>query len=440
MYLDQETNICIIGGGIAGLAAATMLARAGQSVILFEKSHSLGGRAGTQERNGFLLNQGPHALYAGGYGIKLLRELRVAFSGGKPKANGLAVLEDRIEELPATPLSLFRSGLISQFAKIELGYILTQIPKTDPGPFQYRTVRQWVEALTNNKISRKFLYALTRVFTYTNAIDDMSAGAAIKQWKLALKQNVYYLDGGWQTLIDQLADAAQAAGTHIITHSQVVEIAHEDAVHGVCLKDGTFYPADTILVAASPKSVINMVQKSHQHTLASWCQEPVPVRAACLDVGLKQLPKPKNTFAVGLDRPLYLSVHSATAKLAPKGYSLIHTAKYLPTTATDPQANREELETLLDRIQPGWREQVITTRFLPQMTVSHAMVTAKQGGIAGRPESIVPGIRGLYAIGDWIGATGMLVDASLATAKEVVTYILDADFAQKSNKIVGKAA
>ena len=39
-----STDVAIIGGGLAGLSAATYLARAGMEVTLFEKSNRLGGR------------------------------------------------------------------------------------------------------------------------------------------------------------------------------------------------------------------------------------------------------------------------------------------------------------------------------------------------------------------------------------------------------------
>ena len=45
-----STDVAIIGGGLAGLSAATYLARAGMEVTLFEKSNRLGGRAATQSR------------------------------------------------------------------------------------------------------------------------------------------------------------------------------------------------------------------------------------------------------------------------------------------------------------------------------------------------------------------------------------------------------
>lgn len=42
--MDGNTDICIIGGGMAGLSAATALARAGRSVIVIDKGRGPGGR------------------------------------------------------------------------------------------------------------------------------------------------------------------------------------------------------------------------------------------------------------------------------------------------------------------------------------------------------------------------------------------------------------
>jgi phytoene dehydrogenase-like protein len=61
--IGNEEEIVIIGGGIAGLTAATFLARAGESVTILERSSELGGRARTSLSNSFYLNQGPHAIY-----------------------------------------------------------------------------------------------------------------------------------------------------------------------------------------------------------------------------------------------------------------------------------------------------------------------------------------------------------------------------------------
>lgn len=53
------TRTIVIGGGIAGLASAALLAREGHDVLLLERLERLGGRAGSVERAGFRFETGP---------------------------------------------------------------------------------------------------------------------------------------------------------------------------------------------------------------------------------------------------------------------------------------------------------------------------------------------------------------------------------------------
>jgi phytoene dehydrogenase-like protein len=78
----------------------------------------------------------------------------------------------------------------------------------------------------------------------------------------------------------------------------------------------------------------------------------------------------------------------------------------------------------MDLIQPGWRKVVVKERFLPNMVVYNALVSASQGGIYGRPDVKVPGTENLYIVGDWVGPEGLLADASLSSAKRAAEKIL----------------
>jgi phytoene desaturase len=62
-YNHQTTHpIAIIGGGLAGLAAACTLGARGHRVILFEKNDWLGGKAAVFEQDGFRFDMGPTIL------------------------------------------------------------------------------------------------------------------------------------------------------------------------------------------------------------------------------------------------------------------------------------------------------------------------------------------------------------------------------------------
>src|SRR3954452_21587011 len=70
-------DVAVVGGGLAGLAAAATAARAGRSVVLFEQASAPGGRARTRTEDGFAFNIGPHALYRKGQSLGVLQDLGV---------------------------------------------------------------------------------------------------------------------------------------------------------------------------------------------------------------------------------------------------------------------------------------------------------------------------------------------------------------------------
>jgi phytoene dehydrogenase-like protein len=424
--MKDVNDVIVIGGGLGGLTVATMVARGGRRVVLFEKSGTLGGRAATQTKNGFSFNMGPHALYCRGHGARVLRELGVPFSGKSPSASaGYAVARGRKHTLPAGFLSLLSTGLFSLSAKLEVARLLGSIGKIDPQPLQSVTVRQWLGSSIRHPEVRQLVEALVRLATYANDPERHSAGAALAQLQLALAGNVLYLDGGWQTLVDGLRRAAEAAGVEIASGVRIKSIDHDGAVRGVQLADGTRRPAAAVIVATGPAEVCELFADGEVKTLRQRAESAIPVRAACLDIALETLPRPRALFALGIDRPLYLSVHSAVAKLAPEGAATIQVAKYLsPSVTTDPKSDEQELETLLDLVQPGWRDHLVERRFLPKMTVSNALVTAAGGGMAGRANSEVPEVRNAYVVGDWVGSEGMLADAVLASAKHAAELTL----------------
>jgi phytoene dehydrogenase-like protein len=421
-------NVVVVGGGIAGLAAAIYLARGGRTVTLFEKRRHLGGRAVTHLRHGFRFNLGPHAFYRSGPGAQILRELGIPIRGGTPRGAGLALDGNERFRFPANVFALLFSGLLGAKAKLETAKHMLLIRRMKRFPEPGLSFGAWLDANSSPEV-RRLLVAVARLTTYSEAPEDLGAAFALQQVRLGLR-GVIYVDEGWQKIVDGLHSAAVSSGVNFVTSSRIVAIDHDGArVRGISLggldvdeeseesharaprpfaaEAGTRLPAEAVVLAVDPVSARAMLRD------APWIPSDLtPMMMASLDVALSKLPNPNRTFALGIDRPLYYSVHSQWAQLTPKGGALIHVARYGSGEAG-------ELETLLDEMQPGWRGVLVHRRFLPSMVVANAVPNAS----VTRPPARTP-VEGLFLAGDWVGGEGMLSDAALASARAAAKGIL----------------
>jgi phytoene dehydrogenase-like protein len=420
-------NVVIVGGGMAGLAASIYLARGGRTVTLFEKRRYLGGRAITHLRHGFRINLGPHAFYRGGAGSAVLRELGIPVRGGVPDGNGIAMRGEERHKFPGNRWSLITTGLWNAKEKIEAARLLMRVRRSrNVSAIAGMSERQWLDGQVSSERVREVIEALFRLATYCHEAEKISAAAAVGQLRRAMR-GVIYVDEGWQKIVDALHSSAVAAGVNFVTSSRIVAIDIDNGVRAIEFGEleaddqdtaelripyvprqhpGTRLATDTVLLAVDPPTARELVVD------VPWPQMRTAM-VSTLDLALSRLPKPENYFALGIDRPLYFSVHSKWAQLTPKGGALIHVARY-------GSGEESELETLLDEMQPGWRELVVHRRFLPSMIVSNALIAPAP---AARPAPITP-IRGLYLAGDWVGDIGLLSDASLASARTAARAIL----------------
>ncbi len=452
----MNKNVIVVGGGISGLAAAIFLARGGCSVTLFEKKRHLGGRAITHLRQGFRFNLGPHAVYRAGIGAKIYRELGIPIRGGVPKSRGIALANGQRYKLPVSPWSILTTSLLSMGARFEAAALMMRLPAVRTAALEGVTVNQWLDDHVRDAQLRQVIGALMRVATYS-ADGEGSARVAVDQLKLAMR-GVTYVDEGWQKIVDSLHSHAVTSGVNFVSSSRVVSVDFdggevegieigglEDLPHNDTLSvampetshdgaRGTKLPATTVILAVDPVTAADLVGPVG---FASGWPALKPVTLACLDIALARLPNSKAIFALGIDQPYYFSVHSAYAHLTPHQGAMIHVAKYKQTpgrpsfddddgeTTARPnpaaRSDEHELEGVLDQMQPGWRDVVVHRRFLPAMTVAHAL---PRPGVP-RPSVETP-VRGLYMAGDWIGSEGALSDAALASARTAARKILGA--------------
>jgi phytoene dehydrogenase-like protein len=422
----ENPDVIVIGGGLAGLTVTALLARAGKSATLFEQSSSeIGGRARTLVYDGFYFNQGPHAFFPADVGAPILQELGVHYTGGKPPAKGFEIRDAKKYRL----LVNGSSDSVTPASESSLGKIFAQLSdllsKSDFAELENVSVQEWIDRNFHDADSITLMKALISLTTYANDPDIQSSGSALHQFHVYNQGGVVYIDKGWQTLVDGLVSAAKNAKARIVMGKKATKVQRNGSGWRVTLVDQSQVSAKILVIASGPSEVQSLFHDGEKpEALSKAVKEAKPVRLACLDVALSSLPQKDMLFALGIDSPLYYSVHSAYAELAPPNGALIHVAKYLGTSIKpNPKEDEKELEDLLDLLQPGWREVVVKKRPLPSMVVSNTLVTAANGGLSGRADPRIDD--GLYAAGDWIGQEGLLSNGSFASAKRACQLILN---------------
>jgi phytoene dehydrogenase-like protein len=407
-------DLVVVGGGLAGLAAATWCARRGLRVALLERAGALGGRARTDLHAGYAHNLGAHALYVGGAAARGLGDLGVSFTGRPPPTGGLlAIAHGEVHRFPSGLFSMLATDLFTFGAKIEAARALATLVRTDPRPLRDVPWATWLEGVAPRAEVRAAIASIARVTTYANASGRSSAGATIEQVRRGASPGVLYLDDGWQSLVDGLERAARDAGVRIVRSAPVASVIHDGQVRGVAIANGETVAGRSVLLATGPSTARALTGKK------DLGGNLVPVHVACLDLGLADLPRPDRLAAFGVDEPTYFSVHSASARLAARG-ATVHVMKYIDPDSqgdADPEA---ELERVMDRVQPGWRAQVVVRRFLPSLVASNALVEVRKR----RPGVDAVGIERVYLAGDWVGEESMLADAAIASARAAATRIV----------------
>jgi phytoene dehydrogenase-like protein len=427
---DNITDVVVVGGGLAGLTVAAYLAEAGLSVIVLEKAPELGGRAATQQYDGFFLNRGIHALYSGGAADEVLKELQIKYTGRTP-TNIFALRQGKFYEAPYGVGSLLRTRLLNWKEKFELMRFFAKLPGLKPADFAFVSVQQWLDRSLHTAGVRHFMTAFAHPFVYTSNLELVSAQIFIEKAQRALKHPIIYLDGGWQRLADALAARATKAGARIFKNVFVETVEYQDGqVVGLRLRDGRQITANAVVVATTPGAAAKIV---NHPALQKIVEGLVPGQIACLDVALRELPNTLHPVVQHMDKPLLLSTQSLYAKIAPEGSGIISVFKQLdPLNLGDSREDERDLEEMLDVTQPGWRNLVVKRNFLPHMEGVAMLPTAQGGGYAGRPGHRVPGLDNLYLAGDWVGPEGFLVDASFASARQVAKLLVEKGSAKKA--------
>lgn len=399
----RRTDVVVVGGGLAGMVAAITAAKAGSRVVLVD-ARRVGGRARSVGRDGYTLNEGAHALYRGGAASRTLAELGVVLTGGRPPAaDSRLVWDGEIVSLPGTARTLAATRILSARSKAKLAGWFAGMERHAARSGDV-SISEWFDAQRAAPDLRKLVTALLRLGSYTAHPDRAAAAPLLRQLALGAA-GVTYVDGGWQSIVDQLVAIALAAGVEVVDHEPVVAIDVSGPERVVATPSSTLAAATVVIAAGGPRAATGLLGDDP----AGWVERAGPAqRAAVLDVGG---PPAACTFLLSADEPLYLSAHAPLAELAPPGRQLVTMMRYVgDTDQHDAVADRAVLERHAVLAGVAAQQERDVERFLG------APVVAWGSPVPGvrRPTGLELADRGVLVAGDWVGEH-LLADAAVAS-------------------------
>jgi len=306
----------IVGGGIAGLATAALLAEEGDDVVLLEARAELGGRAGSWSSEGFRFDTGPswylmpevfdhffhllgtsadkeldlvrldpaYRIYSGGdapVDVVSGREASTAlFESIEPGAGGrLDAYLDSAADAYELAVSRFLYDPYTTTEGLRDPALLKRLPTLLP--LLARTLSSHIEKRFTDRRLRQILgypavflggspYAVPSLYHLMSHLD--------------LDDGVLYPRGGFVEVIAAIERLARARGVRVETDAEVSRIVTEGGeVTGVELEDGRFIAADHVVSTADLHHTETKLLAENERTYPEkWWDKRVPSFGALL--------------------------------------------------------------------------------------------------------------------------------------------------------------
>ncbi|QCF27222.1 hydroxysqualene dehydroxylase HpnE [Hydrocarboniclastica marina] len=436
--MKQDTDVIIVGGGIAGLTSAVGLSQRGLKVTLLERSDRLGGRARTCEDDttGQRVDIGPHIMVSQYRNMmRLLRELGtidqvvwqshphlILVDKPRPVVMRLRLL---IAPLHFAP-SLLNVPQVSLADLLSNRRVLWQILRLDHEKMLELDAINAEEHLLSMGVSARAVdwFWRSAAMTIMNTpLEHCSTGALFRFIRFLAGRNDYQVGFAGDTLSDLFAPGAaeriEAAGGQLLLNTDVQRLELEgNRFAGVRLQDGTSIAAKACIVAVPPQDLKAMLPSSASGKETVFGQldgfKPSPYICSYLWFDRKLTDEPFWTKVWGKDNLNYDFYDLSNIKPALKAQPSVIASNCMYSLES----------AALDDAEIVRRTQAEVAEYLPEAAearVLHARVHRIPMGIAQpspgterlRPDSRTP-LERLYLAGDWIN-TGLPSSMESAT-------------------------
>ncbi|MEV7007477.1 hydroxysqualene dehydroxylase HpnE [Streptosporangium sp. NPDC051022] len=339
---SPAARVAIVGGGLAGIAAAVALAETGCAVTLYEARPRLGGAAHSFTRGGLTADNGQHVFlrcctaYRGlldriGVADRVRLQdrfdVRVLTPRGRTGRLRRAALPGPFQLMPA----LATYSLLGAADRLRVMRASLALARLDPGDAALDRIdlASWLAAHGQRGPARRALWGLFTVAALNADIEEAALGAAAMVFKTALLGRADAADIGVPTVpLGELHDtAARAAirrgGGEIRLSAKVTAIAPGPTV----VVDGVGVPASAVIVATPHQQAAKLLPPQAAPDRDRWSglsASPIVNVHAVYDRPVTDMPFAAvvdspvqwvfdKTRAAGLDEGQYLAVSLSAA-------------------------------------------------------------------------------------------------------------------------------
>ena len=217
-------RVAVLGAGMTGLVAAHRLA-ADHEVDVYERWPGLGGQVATVNMGeGVLLERYYHHLFTSDVHIAALYEELGMDDAIEWLPSSVAMFSEGRSHPFTTPVDLLRFGPLPILSRLRMGLAVLLLQRhEEPGPFEAETARSWITRRMGRPAWDAVWGPMLRG-KFGSRADDISMAWIWR--KLTLRRQVKgkearqemlgYPRGGWQPLLDRLADDIEKRGGRVL--------------------------------------------------------------------------------------------------------------------------------------------------------------------------------------------------------------------------------